>query len=219
MKNKKTLYHFVLDKSGSMFNCIESTVNGYNAQLETIQKLQKEYPEQQFLVSLTIFDDIVDDVQLNQTIDAVEFLRMSRYRPSGTTALLDAIGMSINSIQIANESVILNNEMSIVMVILTDGLENASREFTFHQIAKTIKSLEETEKWTFNFLGADIDAIHTSKMLNIKSENVVSFNKSNMHEMMEHFSEGIRQYSHSKSRGITKNNFLDFLLNKDLRKK
>jgi hypothetical protein len=55
MKNKKTLYHFVLDKSGSMFNCIESTVNGYNAQLETIQKLQQEYPEQQFLVSLTIY--------------------------------------------------------------------------------------------------------------------------------------------------------------------
>lgn len=43
MKNKKTLYHFVLDKSGSMNNCIESTVNGYNAQLETIQKLQKNF--------------------------------------------------------------------------------------------------------------------------------------------------------------------------------
>ena len=219
MKNKKTLYHFVLDKSGSMNNCIESTVNGYNAQLETIQKLQKEFPEQHFLVSLTIFDDKVDDVQLNQTIDAVKFLSTSRYRPNGTTALLDAIGMSINSIRIANESKILNDEMSVVMVILTDGLENASREFTFHQIANIIKTLEDTEKWTFNFLGADIDAIHTSKMLNIKTENVVSFNKSNMEEMMEHFSEGIRQYSHSKSRGITKNNFLDFLLNKDLRKK
>lgn len=219
MKNKKTLYHFVLDKSGSMNNCIESTVNGYNAQLETIQKLQKEFPEQQFLISLTIFDDKVDDVQLNQTIDAVKLLSTSRYRPNGTTALLDAIGMSINSIRIANESKIVNDEMSVVMVILTDGLENASREFTFHQIANIIKTLEDTEKWTFNFLGADIDAIHTSKMLNIKTENVVSFNKSNMEEMMEHFSEGIRQYSHSKSRGITKNNFLDFLLNKDLRKK
>lgn len=218
MKNKKTLYHFVLDKSGSMNNCIESTVNGYNAQLETIQKLQKEYPEQQFLVSLTIFDDKVDDVQLNQTVDAVKFLSTYRYRPSGTTALLDAIGMSINSIRIANESKILNDEMSIVMVILTDGLENASREFTFHQIAKTIKSLEETEKWTFNFLGADIDAIHTSKMLNIKTENVVSFSKSNMGEMMNHVSEGMRQYSLSKSKGITKKHFLDFLDKKDLRK-
>ncbi len=218
MKNKKTLYHFVLDKSGSMNNCIESTVNGYNAQLETIQKLQKEYPEQQFLVSLTIFDDTVDDVQLNQSIDAVIFLNTTRYHPGGTTALLDAIGMSINSIRIANESKILNNEMSIVMVILTDGLENASREFTFHQIASTIKTLEETEKWTFNFLGADIDAIHTSKMLNIKSENVVSFSKSNMDEMMNHVSEGMKQYTFSKSKGITKNNFLDFIKNKDLRK-
>ena len=55
MKNKKTLYHFVLDKSGSMENCRETTVNGFNAQLETIKELQKEFREQEFEVSLTIF--------------------------------------------------------------------------------------------------------------------------------------------------------------------
>jgi len=67
MKNKKTLYHFVLDKSGSMGNCRETTVNGFNAQLETIKELQKElqkeFPEQEFEVSLTIFDEHIDHVQ------------------------------------------------------------------------------------------------------------------------------------------------------------
>jgi hypothetical protein len=108
--------------------------------------------------------------------------------------------------------------MSIVMVILTDGMENASREFTYHQIARTIKDLEETEKWTFSFLGADIDAIHTSKMLNIRTENVVSFNKRDMDTMMSDISEGMRHYSYCKSEGKTKKDFLDFIEKKDRRK-
>jgi hypothetical protein len=108
--------------------------------------------------------------------------------------------------------------MSVVMIILTDGMENASRQFTYHQIAATIKSLEETDKWTFTFLGADIDAIHTSKMLNIREENVISFSKEDMNTMMNDVSEGMRFYSYSKNEGKTKKDFLDFIANKDRRK-
>ena len=218
MKNKKTLYHFVLDRSGSMSNCTETTINGFNAQVETIKKLQEEFPEQEFEVSLTIFDDVIDHVQSHVAINNFESLSRSRYNPRGATALLDAIGMSINQIRMSNETKILNNEMSIVMVILTDGMENASREFTFHQIAKMIKELEATDKWTFTFLGADIDAMHTSKMLNIRSENVMSFNKGDMNQMMDEVSEGMRRYSYSKSNGVTKKDFLDFIQDKDRRK-
>lgn len=218
MKNKKTLYHFVLDKSGSMGNCRETTIIGFNNQLETIKQLQNEYPEQEFEVSLTIFDDNVDHVFSHVNLKAFENLTSAMYIPNGCTALLDAIGQSINQIRISNETQILNNEMSVVMVILTDGMENASREFTYHQIARTIKSLEQTEKWTFTFLGADIDAVHTSKMLNIREENVVSFNKKDMHTMMNEISDGMRHYSQSKSMGETKKDFLDFIYQKDRRK-
>lgn len=217
MKNKKTLYHFVLDKSGSMNSCRETTIMGFNSQLETIQQLLKEFPEQEFEVSLTLFDDTIDNVFTNVGSNTFEKLTPSMYVPNGCTALLDAIGMSINQIRMTNESKILNNEMSVVMVILTDGMENASREFTYHTIARTIKVLEETEKWSFTFLGADIDAIHTSKMLNIREENVVSFNKSDMGEMMNEISDGMRHYSHSKSEGKTKKDFLDFIIKKDRR--
>lgn len=217
MKNKKTLYHFVLDKSGSMSSCRETTIKGFNSQLETIQELQKEFPEQEFEVSLTLFDDTIDNVFSNVGLNTFKKLTPSMYIPKGCTALLDAIGMSINHIRMTNESNILNNEMSVVMVILTDGMENASREFTYHTIAKTIKVLEETEKWSFTFLGADIDAVHTSKMLNIREENVVSFNKSDMGEMMNEISDGMRHYSHSKSEGKTKKDFLDFIVKKDRR--
>ncbi len=217
MKNKKTLYHFVLDKSGSMSSCRETTIKGFNSQLETIQQLQKEFPKQEFEVSLTLFDDTIDNVFSNVGLNTFKKLTPSMYIPKGCTALLDAIGMSINHIRMTNESNILNNEMSVVMVILTDGMENASREFTYHTIAKTIKVLEETEKWSFTFLGADIDAVHTSKMLNIREENVVSFNKSDMGEMMNEISDGMRHYSHSKSEGKTKKDFLDFIVKKDRR--
>ena len=218
MKNKKTLYHFVLDKSGSMENCRETTVNGFNAQLETIKELQKEFPEQEFEVSLTIFNEHIDHVQSHLGVNNFEYLSLLGYKPRGGTSLLDAIGMSINQIRVTNETKILNNEMSIVVVILTDGMENASREFTYHQIARTIEELEATEKWNFTFLGADIDAIHTSRMLNIRRENVVSFNKSDMSNMMNDVSEGMRQYTYSKSTGNIKKDFLDFIEDKDRRK-
>lgn len=217
MKNKKTLYHFVLDKSGSMSNCRETTLNGFNSQLETIKSLQNEFPEQCFEVSLTVFDHEINPIFSHVRAQNFEYLTSKKYNPSGTTALLDAIGTSINQIRITNESNILNDDMSVVMVILTDGIENASREFTYHQIASTIAQLEKTERWTFTFLGADIDAIHTSKMLNIREENVISFNKSGMKEMMDDISEGMHLYSKSKASGVTKKNFLDFLSNKNRR--
>lgn len=215
MKNKKTLYHFVLDKSGSMSNCRETTILGFNNQLETIHQIQKEFPNQIFEVSLTIFDHTIENIFTQLNINAFETLNHEMYNPNGSTALLDAIGMSINQIRMSNEIKILNNEMSVVMIILTDGMENASREFTFHNIAQTIKALEKTEKWTFTFLGADIDAMHTSKMLNIREENVVSFNKEDMVNMMNDVSDGMRHYSQSKSEGITKKDFLDFLNKKN----
>lgn len=217
MKNKKTLYQFVLDKSSSMTDCRESTIQGFNSQLDTIKQLQKDFPDQEFNVSLTVFNDHVESVYNQIALNSFERLTSKSYKPNGCTALLDAIGMSINQIRMTNESKILNDEMSVVVVILTDGMENASRQFNYHQIADMIKTLEQTEKWTFTFLGADIDAIHTSKMLNIRQENVISFNKKDMRQMMMDINQGMHHYSHSKSMGQTKKDFLDFIDKKDRR--
>ena len=216
--NKKTLYHFILDKSGSMSNCRIETIKGFNSQLETIRSLQLEFPAQEFKLSLTTFDDLPEHIIDDSSAAAFEQLTTQSYCPNGQTALLDAIGESINRIRMSNESAIINNEMSVVVIILTDGQENASRRFNYHQIASMIATLEQTEKWTFTFLGADIDAIHTSKMLNIRKENVVSFSKGDMHEMMDDLGKGMRHYSTVKESGSVKKDFLDFIDNKDRRK-
>ena len=88
MKNKKTLYHFVLDKSGSMSNCVETTINGFNNQLDTIKQLQKEFPEQEFKASLTIFDNSVETVFSQVGIEEFTTLNYKNYKPNGERAIL-----------------------------------------------------------------------------------------------------------------------------------
>jgi hypothetical protein len=140
------------------------------------------------------------------------------FLPNGSTALLDAIGKSIYQIKSDFGPALSNDEASVVMVIITDGEENSSRFYTYHEIARMIKELDETEKWTFSFLGADLDAIHTSQMLNIRRENVISFSKSDYSGMMDDVSDSIRFYENSKAEGKTKNNIFDIFDKKDRRK-
>ena len=140
------------------------------------------------------------------------------YHPNGSTALLDAIGKSIYQIKSDFGPQISNDEATVVMVIITDGEENASRFYTYHDIARMIQELDETDKWTFSFLGADLDAVHTSQMLNIRRENVMSFSKSDYRFMMEDVSKSINSYAEAKSQGKSKRDIFDIFTKKDRRK-
>ena len=217
MKNKTTLYHFIVDQSGSMAGLENQTIAGFNTQLNTIQQLKKELPDQEFLCSLTFFNNEVQDrIQYGQ-IELIQPLSFQNYVPIGTTALLDAIGKSIYSIKNKFGTEIYEDKISIVLVIITDGHENASRLYSYHDIANLIKQLDETGKWTFSFLGADFDAIHTSQMLNIRKENVMNFSKSEYSGMMNDVSESIRTYAHEKSTGNLKRDIFDIFKTKDRR--
>ncbi len=219
MKNKTTLYHFIVDQSGSMAGLEEQTIAGFNAQLKTIQDLKMELPDQSFLCSLTFFNGIVQDRILFQEVNALQPLSRDNYFPSSNTALLDAIGKSIYNIKHKFANELLEDKISIVLVIITDGHENASRLYTYHDIAHMIKELDETGKWTFSFLGADFDAIHTSHMLNIRKENVINFSKSSYSGMMEDVSLSIRSYAEEKTKGNLKRDIFDIFSNKDKTKK
>lgn len=217
MKNKKTLYHFVIDQSGSMAGMEALAIGGFNTQLQTIKNLQQEKTTEEFLCSLTLFNGDVVDVLRQAPVEKLIALSDGYFRPSGSTALLDAIGKSIFNIKEQFGNDIAEDKMSVVMVIITDGHENSSRMYTYHDIAQLIKTLEDTDKWTFSFLGADFDAIHTSRMLNIRRENAMSYNKSQYSDMMYDLSDSIKAYSNSKSEGKLKKDFLDIFKNKDRR--
>ncbi len=217
MKNKTTLYHFIVDQSGSMSGMESQTIAGFNTQLKTIQELKQTHVDQTYLCSLTFFNhDVIDLIQSND-VGQIKDLSTETYIPNGTTALLDGIGKSIYSIKQRYGKDIAEDKMSVVLIIITDGHENASRMYSYHDVAHLIKELDETGKWTFSFLGADFDAIHTSHMLNIRKENVMNFSKSSYAGFMDEVSDGIKAYASEKSKGHLKRDIFDIFSKKDRR--
>ena len=219
MKNKKTIYHFVVDQSGSMSGSEGPTIEGFNSQLKTLQELKKESQDNEYIVSVTYFEDEVMDIVKFAAIEEIQLLSRENYRPGGMTALLDGIGKSIEAIRRKYDQEIREDLASVVIVILTDGGENASKFYTQNLIAETIKELDATGKWTFSFLGADLDAVSASDNLNIRRENIISFNKENYSGIMDQMSSSIRNYESMKSAGNMKSNLFDDIDEKDQRTK
>ena len=204
MKNNTTLYHFIVDRSGSMYDCIDDTIGGFNAQLNSIEELKSECPDQKFLTSVTLFNTEIDQVvSMEQEIGENKLTRKN-YIPSGGTALLDAVGISIQRIQRVMGQEIEEDKASVVVVIMTDGYENSSRMFKFQEVSKMISKLSNTGKWTFNFLGADLDSFETVDSLSIPRQNARFFSKAEMCASMDDVSESVKSYAHQKSKGFVK---------------
>ncbi len=176
MKKSKTFYHIILDQSGSMSDCINQTLNGLANQRKEILSIANEFPEQEIRVGLTIFDHNVILKYRNLSVTELSKMDGLEYRPNGQTALLDAIGMSVADTQ----RLMVNEDDSAVMIILTDGYENASREYSNDKIKNLIQDKEATGKWSFTYLGATLDAVEIAKSMNIKAENSFAFEKKNM---------------------------------------
>lgn len=198
MNKQKTIYHFVLDQSGSMADCINATLSGLKEQRDNIISIAKEFPEQEIRVGLTIFNQ---DVQIAyQDIPAEKILNISEinYRPNGSTALLDAIGLSITQV----ENQIRQEGDTAIIVILTDGYENASRFFSLQQIRNLIKSKEESGIFTFSFLGATLDAVDIAEQMNIRRDNSAYFEKSMMKDaVFNRVSNSLNDYMDRKRKG------------------
>src|SRR5215831_15785408 len=146
---KKTFYHIVLDQSGSMAGCRQSTIASFNEQLQKIKSLQEHYPEQEIFTGLTRFNQEVMYDHFAQHADLVSELNFEMYRPDGMTALYDAIGLTVIKLQGKIEKELMDDTSTVVVVIITDGHENSSRYFELFRIKNMIKELEATGKWTF----------------------------------------------------------------------
>lgn len=199
--NKTTLYQFIIDRSGSMSGLEQMVVGGYNEHLSAVRNMQATYPDQQFLVSLLTFDDEIQWLVKPARIGTLQELPSDAFRPRGMTALLDAIGKGMHQIESEYGRKIQNDEMSVVMVIITDGEENSSRFFNVSSIAKKIKERDQTGKWTFSFIGCDFDASNISKKLNIRRENVRNYKKGEYGMMSKSVDKTFMRYAQSKSDG------------------
>lgn len=208
MKTRKTIYHLIVDKSGSMMDCVDNTINGFNEQVNRIKDKAKEFTEEDITMGLTTFNENVKHLYFQQNPKEMVLLSYENYRPSGGTALLDAVGESITAIERqVNTSLI---PTTVIVVILTDGYENASKKYNLVNIRNMISKLEETGKWTFSFIGATLDAVDVAASLSIKSQNSFSFEKTAMKsEVWDKLNKSVSSYFTKKSQNRNLNNFFE----------
>jgi hypothetical protein len=201
MKTQRTHYQLIVDRSGSMSDCIEATINGFNEQLNRIRQMETEFPEQDIRIGLTLFNDAVNQLRMGDSVADMPSMSRENYVPSGCTALLDAIGQTI---QLLKEREASRNDLPItyVVVILTDGYENSSKYFNLEQVRSEIQKLENTGRWTFSFIGATLDAVDVAKQMAIKEQNSFHFRKESMKgEVWDKMSESMHGYFSKKRSG------------------
>lgn len=159
---------FVIDKSGSMHHLQDDTIGNFNS----VIKSQKESEsEGNVYVTTVMFNQKNQKVHDRKDIKNVEDITKKDYRAGGSTALLDAVGSTINDLS-NNESV---KDHKVLFVIITDGYENCSKEFKKEDVKKLIDKKTKDEKWEFKFFGANIDAFREGSKIGIRKDGILNF--------------------------------------------
>lgn len=162
---------FILDKSGSMHGLEADSLGGFNAMLEK----QKQLPGACKITTI-LFNQEISLLHDRLELGLVQSLNTKDYSVGGTTALLDALGYGIHKIAAVEASRGEGQKAAnVLFVVITDGYENASREYKIEQIRQLIEMHQEKDQWTFLFLAANIDAIKTASTYGIKEEYAQDF--------------------------------------------
>jgi hypothetical protein len=173
MKENSTRIAIILDRSGSMQNVRESTIAGFNQFIRS----QREQPGE-VTVKLVQFDDQYD-VVFDLPLADVPELTQDLFVPRGMTALFDAQGRTI--VALGEELAALpesERPSKVIVMTLTDGMENASKQFGVAQIAALVKHQTDVYHWDFIFLGANQDAIHTAATMAIPMAQALTYRTS-----------------------------------------
>ena len=166
MKKNLTELVFILDRSGSMAGLEADTIGGFNAMIEK----QRGEPGEA-VISTVLFDNETEVIHDRIPLDRVPRLTEKEYYVRGCTALLDAVGGAIHHIgnvhKYAREE---DRPEKTLFVITTDGMENASRRYTYDKVKAMIERQRETYGWEFLFLGANIDTAREAARFGIRAD-------------------------------------------------
>ena len=196
MKNGLTEIVFILDKSGSMAALETDTIGGFNAMLE---KQKKEEGEAN--ITTVLFNHDVKFLHERIPINDVAPLTENEYRVGGMTALLDAIGISLQKMSNFQKNAGEEEKADrVLFVITTDGMENSSREFSTKKIKEMIEHYRTRLGWEFIFLGANIDAISTAESFGIDKDFAVDYRADKIGTMLnfEVLTEVVANYRQGK---------------------
>lgn len=174
MRENLTYLVLLLDKSGSMRSVTDATITGTNSYINK----QKEQPGEAVL-HVVQFDDVLETSHNYVDLKTATPLSRDNYQPRGGTALLDAIGHTIDAVGLKLASLAEKERPGkVVFLIQTDGEENQSRNFTYQQIQAKIKHQSDVYKWDFVFLGANQDAIASAANIGIAAGKSLSYSGS-----------------------------------------
>ncbi len=162
---------FILDRSGSMSGLAADTIGGYNSSLAK-QRTEKG----DAVITTVLFDDKYEILHDKASIKKVKNITKKEYFARGMTGLLDAIGKTINHVGNRHKNALdIEVPGKTIVVIITDGHENASKEYSLSKVKQMIERQKEKYGWEFLFLGANIDAVSTAASFGINADRAVTY--------------------------------------------
>ena len=176
MKNRNQVHNLIiLDESGSMSSIKSQIINGFNELVQTVKGIESQFPEQEHLISLVTFNDLNNNLlHFVDPVKKLDAINDSTYNPASMTPLYDAMGFSISKLKQYLEG---KENYRVLVTILTDGEENASKEYTGLVIKNLVDELKK-QNWTFTYIGTDHDVEKMASKINI--QNTMSFDKNDM---------------------------------------
>jgi len=183
---KKTLVCFVLDETGSMNQYKEVTISGYNEYIDQLRG------EKKFSLMLTRFNSASNEIGEPEPIKDATQLTNETYNPDNLTPLYDAVATTIKKAEK------LRDERAMLVVIMTDGLENASKEYTREDVFKMIEE-KEKDGWQFAYLGANQDAYAEGQKLGVASGSTINYGQTKTSETFAAMAVSSRKYSEAGS--------------------
>lgn len=196
----KTRLIFVLDRSGSMNTIEAEAIGGFNAFVDGQKKVKGDAT-----LTLVLFDNLLETIYENMPLDQVPVLTKEVYFPRAMTALYDAIGVTIAKYQ----AMPTDENTKTIFAVLTDGAENASKEFSGSAVADLIKKAETEHQWEVMFLGANINVAEIATKLNVQSSKFAAFAASG--KGIDDTFKSVNAYATSL-RGVAKGTVLDVSL-------
>lgn len=192
----------VLDESGSMARHRSAALEGYNSQVVIIKEGAKSAGKT--LVSLTKFSSQARPVLVARPAEELQPLQDAEYLPSGSTALFDAIGLTIE--QLLEQPAVHAATTAVLVSVFTDGEENCSVRYDSTTLKQLISRLEATGRWTFTLMGPQGTSLELASILNISRGNVAMFDPQSQDSTREAFSTmagAASSYMEMRSKGIT----------------
>ncbi len=186
---------FILDRSGSMGGRETDTIGGYNGFLA---KQQAEPGNAR--VTTVLFDTQYDVIHEREDIKTIEPITDKEYYVRGSTALLDAIGKSIHDLQVVHDREgKTKDNAGAIFVIITDGQENASSEYSYAQIRELIQHKNTINGWEFMYLGADLSQGEDADRMGFARDRQANYDKAKSASAFDSVSDSVRSYRNSKS--------------------